>query len=137
LQKTKDLLAQETQKFVGTEDALLLLMKDFCIKKDPVEKAKRALAKQSKVKTKADKVKPQKNCAKSRYRRRSVEHAVNLRDQNQCRYVNKNGQRCEERKWLHKHHIREFALGGEHTLENLETLCSAHHKILHKYKGVT
>jgi hypothetical protein len=145
LQRTKDLLAQEKQKFLGTEDALLVLMKDYCMKNDPVEKAKRAEAK-AKAKTKKMNNSTKESnewlaCAQpreiSRYRRRSVEHAVTLRDQNQCTYVSRNGQRCEERKWLHKHHIVEFALGGEHSLENLKTLCFAHHKMLHKREGVT
>jgi hypothetical protein len=68
---------------------------------------------------------------RSRHRPAASEHSVNLRDQGQCIHTDKNGKRCTARRWLNKHHIVEFAEGGDHRPENLETLCWAHHKIKH------
>ena len=101
-------------------------MGEYCEKNDPVEKAKRALAKQKPEK-------PQENEAKtaSRYRPAQVEHIVNLRDQSQCTYVDRTGVRCNSKRWLDKHHVLEFSKGGRHEPNNLETLCAAHHKIRH------
>lgn len=125
LKKTKDLLSQQLRRPVDTEEALLILMKEKCEKIDPVEKAKRAAKKRKNM---AVEPAPKKN---GRHIPASVTHAVNIRDQNQCTYVNANGKRCESRRWLHMHHIQHFAAGGLHSAENLQTLCSAHHKIKH------
>jgi hypothetical protein len=58
-------------------------------------------------------------------------HAVNLRDQGQCTYEI-NGKRCENKRWIEMHHIVTRVAGGNHSAENLRTLCSAHHKMIHK-----
>lgn len=39
---------------------------------------------------------------------------------------------CERRGWLHAHHLRHWADGGPTNLENLVTLCSAHHRRMHE-----
>jgi hypothetical protein len=147
LRRTKELQSQKAQRPVGTEEALLILMKDFCQKNDPVEKANREkvkIMKKMKSKVIGNSEKQPKTAnegiasrRRNRYRLRAVEHAVNLRDQNQCVHIDKLGNRCSERKWLHKHHVQEFAKGGEHTVENLQTLCFGHHKMLHRLEGVT
>lgn len=130
LKRTKELLAQKNSQLPTSADALFILMKEFCKKNDPVEKAKRAEIKNSgKVPDPTAKSK----AVRTRYRHRAVEHAVNLRDENRCTYIDKTGRRCEERKWLEKHHIHEFAAGGDHSVENLKTLCSAHHKMKHRH----
>lgn len=140
LVKTKDLLSQKYKGPVSSEDALFILMDDYCAKNDPVEKAKRALKKirknganQSCKMKNINKVSHAgiKSSLGSRYRSAHIEHQVTLRDQNQCSYIDTNGKRCESRRWLHKHHIQHFANGGSHSIENLETLCSGHHKIRH------
>lgn len=72
---------------------------------------------------------------RSRYRLSLIEHEVNLRDQGRCVHVDQAGERCKERRWLEKHHLIPFAEGGEHTKENLVTLCSAHHRMWHRAQG--
>ncbi|HWF25295.1 MAG TPA: DUF222 domain-containing protein [Solirubrobacteraceae bacterium] len=39
---------------------------------------------------------------------------------------------CTHRRFLHAHHIKHWAHGGETTLENLVTLCSHHHRLVHE-----
>ncbi len=155
LLKTKDQLSQKCRKVISSEEAILILMKENFAKNDPVEKSKRALSKKGFSKStraatatgdseveqnqaeRDEALEPvsklQVNCL-SRYRPAQVEHIVNLRDQNQCAYVDSRGTRCDEKRWLHKHHIQEFANGGAHAPENLETLCRGHHKIKHMKK---
>jgi hypothetical protein len=39
---------------------------------------------------------------------------------------------CERRNWLHAHHLTHWADGGPTNIDNLVTLCSAHHRRMHK-----
>ncbi|MEK7356776.1 MAG: HNH endonuclease signature motif containing protein [Bdellovibrionota bacterium] len=124
LTKTKDLLSQREKRAVSSEEALFILMKDHCRKNDPVEKAERAVKRPRAGKQRGGN-------GRSRHRPAKAEHIVDLRDQNQCTHVSANGKRCESKRWLVKHHIQGFAEGGDHSPENLETLCWGHHKTTH------
>ena len=48
------------------------------------------------------------------------------RDSSQCTFVDGDGRRCAERRFLTLEHRKPFALGGPPTLENLCLLCTAH-----------
>lgn len=61
----------------------------------------------------------------------SVTHQVNLRDGWRCGHINSKGERCNERRWLHRHHIIPKTHGGLDTFDNLKLLCSAHHRMIH------
>ena len=56
----------------------------------------------------------------------AIERAVWERDNAQCTFVDGEGRRCAERRFLTIEHRTPFALGGPPTLENLCLLCSAH-----------
>jgi len=43
---------------------------------------------------------------------------------------------CGQKRWIHLHHIVPVAKGGKNTLENLTTLCSAHHKLVHTKSAI-
>jgi hypothetical protein len=129
LKQTKDLMSQKENRAVTSDEAIFSLMTRFCDKENPVKKAERALKRPSKTNRDLER--------RGRYRQARVEHEVNLRDQGQCTHIDRNGKRCEAKRWLQKHHIVEFANGGEHTAENLITLCGAHHRIIHRREGVT
>ncbi len=132
LARTKDIMSQKQRRSVSTEEALFVLMSDFVHKNDPVEKAKRAVSRAGrKAKTGAETGSEDKSTRFTRYRPATVEHQVDLRDGSRCVFVDENGNRCKERRWLEKHHIIEFSSGGRHEVDNLETLCSGHHKIVH------
>jgi hypothetical protein len=62
----------------------------------------------------------------------AIIHEVNRRDGGQCTYVSPDGRRCECNRFLHFHHVKPVAHGGENTVENLITLCAAHHRLLHE-----
>jgi 5-methylcytosine-specific restriction endonuclease McrA len=56
----------------------------------------------------------------------AVKRAVNERDGGRCRYVDEQGRRCTARDGLEFHHRHPFALGGDHSPENVSLLCRAH-----------
>jgi hypothetical protein len=62
-----------------------------------------------------------------------VVHEISLRDKSQCTHFNSDGSRCRNRRWLHFHHIKEVANGGTNEIENLTTICSGHHRMLHSH----
>jgi 5-methylcytosine-specific restriction endonuclease McrA len=55
-----------------------------------------------------------------------IARAVWERDQAQCTFVDGEGHRCAERRFLTIEHRTPFAVGGPPTLENLCLLCRAH-----------
>jgi hypothetical protein len=61
----------------------------------------------------------------------SVKHQVHLRDQGRCTHKTQEGPRCNQKRWIEIHHIQPVSQGGAHTLENLTTLCSSHHRLVH------
>jgi hypothetical protein len=64
---------------------------------------------------------------RSRYIPASVRRRVYQMSGGQCCYVNAaNGHRCAERRYLEVDHIKPYALGGQHDVENLQILCRAH-----------
>jgi hypothetical protein len=56
----------------------------------------------------------------------SIRRALESRD-SRCRFPG-----CENRRFLHAHHIQHWANGGETKLENLVLLCSRHHRFVHE-----
>ena len=59
----------------------------------------------------------------------AVRRAVFSRDQGRCTYCDETGRRCRETHGLELHHLRAFALGGEHTVENITLRCRAHNML--------
>ncbi|MCB0392504.1 MAG: HNH endonuclease, partial [Bdellovibrionales bacterium] len=53
------------------------------------------------------------------------------RDQGQCRHHYPSGERCNTKRWLHLHHKQPVSQGGDHSVENLISLCPAHHELAH------
>jgi hypothetical protein len=59
-------------------------------------------------------------------------HAVHGRDRGQCTFVAPDGKRCQGDRWTEIHHIVPVQFGGSNELENLTTLCSFHHDLVHQ-----
>jgi len=57
-----------------------------------------------------------------------LKHQVFLRDQGKCSQAN-----CADARWIQIHHIKPVSEGGFNKLENLTTLCWAHHKMIHRH----
>jgi hypothetical protein len=56
----------------------------------------------------------------------AIRRALWLRDRG-CRFPG-----CANRRFVHGHHIRHWAHGGETSLENLVMLCGFHHRLVHE-----
>jgi hypothetical protein len=67
---------------------------------------------------------------KSRYLPAALRRAVNVRDENRCRFVDAHGRRCPERHRLEYHHRIPFGSGGEGTLANVCLMCRTHNLFL-------
>ncbi|MBI3200745.1 MAG: hypothetical protein HYZ29_04310 [Myxococcales bacterium] len=55
-----------------------------------------------------------------------VQRAVRERDEHQCTFVDAEGRRCSEKRFLTIEHVDPFALDGPTTAENCCLLCSSH-----------
>jgi hypothetical protein len=61
-------------------------------------------------------------------------HQIYQRDQGKCQEMLPDGSPCHQSKWIELHHKIPISRGVPHTLENLKTLCSGHHKLEHQKK---
>ncbi len=59
-------------------------------------------------------------------------HVVFNRDQGRCTHTNIEGERCGNDRYLHVHHIIPVSHGGGNEPDNLTTLCSSHHDLVHQ-----
>ncbi len=56
-----------------------------------------------------------------------LERAVKVRDEGVCQFPG-----CENRRFIHMHHVKHWADGGPTDLDNLVLLCSTHHRAVHE-----
>jgi hypothetical protein len=59
----------------------------------------------------------------------TVRRAVFEREEGRCTYTDALGRRCAETHRLELHHLKAFARGGEHTVDNLTLRCHAHNAL--------
>ena len=64
---------------------------------------------------------------KSRVIPKAIERAVRARDNNCCRFPG-----CNNRRFLHCHHVEHWANGGDTAMNNLILLCTKHHALVHE-----
>ena len=64
-----------------------------------------------------------------------TKHNVNYRDQGRCGAKNPDGSICNDSRWVDIHHKIPRSEGGLNTIENLVTLCKAHHQMEHHLSG--
>ena len=126
--RVRDLECKRTQKVVSEVEALEAALDFYLERHDPVKKAERAAEKPRNL----ARAKPAAKKALKRVALRAREnHQINLRDRGECQLELPDGRICREAAWVEHHHIVGVAEGGSNELENLITLCSRHHKIVH------
>jgi hypothetical protein len=118
------------------------VLEEFLDRVDPVRKAERTLKRTTKpmmetAENAAGKHSVQtKLSAKVRKKRTPIaacaRHIVNARDQARCTFIDLAGNRCTNDHWLHLHHILPVSRGGGNEPENISTLCSFHHDLVHQ-----
>jgi 5-methylcytosine-specific restriction endonuclease McrA len=91
---------------------------------DPVRKAERAKPKNS--------VRTEKSGSGRQPLTAEQKHAVFRRDQGRCTHFNAQGERCNSDRYIQIHHIQHVSQGGGNEPENLTTLCSFHHDLVHQ-----
>ena len=64
---------------------------------------------------------------KSRVVPKGIERAVRARDNNCCTFPG-----CNNRRFLHCHHVEHWSNGGDTSLDNLLLLCTKHHTLVHE-----
>jgi hypothetical protein len=57
----------------------------------------------------------------------AIERALRARDNNCCTFPG-----CRNRRYLHSHHVEHWSNGGETSLDNLMSLCTKHHTLVHE-----
>jgi 5-methylcytosine-specific restriction endonuclease McrA len=158
LEKAKNLASSKNKANMSMAETIVLALQEFVEKYDPVKKAERQKERQQKKESAAQPaenlpvtevekktapvtaVNPETETEKTgrdvRDGRETVPaaivHEVNRRDGGQCAYVSPDGKRCGCSRFLHFHHVKPVAQGGKNTVENLITLCSAHHRLIHE-----
>jgi 5-methylcytosine-specific restriction endonuclease McrA len=101
---------------------IAVLIEFYLERKDPVRKAER-----NRKAPKSKKFSPGRKPLSAEER-----HAVNIRDRGCCTFVGPDGKRCGSDRWTEIHHIHPVHLGGTNDPENLTTLCSFHHDLVHQ-----
>ena len=124
LARALDLLSQKHKKAVNRGEAIEEVLEAFIEKNDPVKKAERC-----------QKVPVARRNVYREGKRRAVPranvHQVMKETQGQCTHVDSKGMRCQQRRWVEVHHLREVSRGGSHDVNNLTVLCSGHHRMRH------
>lgn len=130
LERAKELLFEGRKEDVQLENVLGKALKELVKRRCPKERAARREARQEKT----DKLK-QASAVETRVVLEeapvrtipvAVRDEVLKRDNYCCSYLSPDGIRCSSRRGLQIDHITPFSLGGDHSTENLRTLCRAH-----------
>lgn len=114
LERAIALISKKRGKVSSLEETLESLLDEYLEKNDPVKKAERTILR---------KVTPTKNRRKIPT---AIRHAVKRRDRGRCQEKG-----CTNQTWTEIHHKTPYSENGAHTLSNLVTLCTAHHKVEH------
>ena len=133
LERCQELVSQSESHVVSLEETLGALVKTYLKTKDPLEKAKRQAEKALKPVASGERVSaPERVTGTARSPIPAAQkHREVLRNQAQCTHIDSNGKRCPEKRFLHFHHQQPVSLGGTHIADNLQLLCSSHHRLLH------
>ena len=146
LERLKDLLSSKEGRDCSLQEVLDFALETTIDRHDPIRKAERASKRKEKKDRSGNRVQEQQSEVKKatavchvtrkRSKRKSLAkrliHKISMRDKGRCTFVSEDGKWCTQTRWLHIHHKKEVSLGGEDSLDNLTTLCSAHHKLIHR-----
>jgi 5-methylcytosine-specific restriction endonuclease McrA len=132
-ERAVSLEAQRTSGSPSHGEVLRACVQAYLDKHDPIRKAERIRTKYSVRTERTSKTNP----IPVVYGKRTAlpaetEHALNLRDRGKCTWLNSDGDRCNDDRWVHTHHIIPVSHGGSNELANLTTLCSFHHDLVHQ-----
>ncbi|MBI1859578.1 MAG: HNH endonuclease [Deltaproteobacteria bacterium] len=139
LKNLQNIYSSKRKRCLTLAETLQIMTEECTTKHDPISRAMRSAARKKKTQISS----PERPVATivppihrvAQYKRNPIHwrlrYEVVLRDKHQCTHLQPDDTRCEERRFLHIHHIIPVHLGGQNVLENLTTLCSNHHSYLH------
>ena len=141
LKRAQDILSQKLQRAATMDDVYSAALQLFLDKNDPLRKSCRA---NSKTNSKTNQTQTDKKAASetktlgtmksvgaARNLKITVKRAVHHKNESQCSHIDELGQRCQQRRHLHIHHIQPLSQGGTNHINNLTILCSGHHQAHH------
>ncbi|MBI3296039.1 MAG: HNH endonuclease [Deltaproteobacteria bacterium] len=137
LKNLQNIDSSKRKRCLTLAETLQGMTEECTAKHDPIARAMRSVARKRKAsppeRPVATVVQPYQPM--THYKRNSIRwqlrYDVVFRDKHQCTHIHPDGTRCEERRFLHIHHIIPVHLGGQDVLDNVTTLCSNHHSFLH------
>jgi len=141
-ERAQDIFSKKCQSNKTLTEVFEWALNGALSKHDPLIKAERAKAKVKSVTAKQSvtkdagpdpRNKPLDSSVTDNKREPIPQHILNqvvLRDKGRCSFQ-KHGRRCHHRSFLDIHHVKPVKDGGQNTVENLATLCEAHHIYLH------
>lgn len=138
LRRVQDIMSGKKRRPVMLEEMIIEMTENYLNSNDPLRKAKRVYVKKGfespteTIKTPVSLQVDQIQINKRVPIPAATVHLVNLRDQRMCTYMNKKRERCNQARWLEIHHVNPVSSGGKNTVNNLTTLCQAHHGYIHE-----
>ncbi|MCB0317747.1 MAG: HNH endonuclease [Bdellovibrionales bacterium] len=120
LDEVKSLLSTKYPKGITLEEVFSECMEVYLDKYSPARKQARR---------KKRKLKVVKTSNSSRYIPAKTRDEVFIRDNHQCSYVSKDGNKCCSTHNLQVDHIKPYALEGSNEIDNLRLLCANHNRL--------
>ncbi|MFN7906077.1 MAG: HNH endonuclease, partial [Pseudobdellovibrionaceae bacterium] len=141
LKRAQDILSQKLQRGATMDDVYSSALQLFLDKNDPLRKSCRVKTNQTQTQTQNQNDKKatseikvlgtMKSVGAARTLKITVTRAVHHKNESQCSHIDELGQRCQQRRHLHIHHIQPLSQGGTNQINNLIILCSGHHQAHH------
>ena len=135
IKRAQVLLMNKRRKSLDLEGTLKELVESFLIKNDPLRIQKftreNSMSKENQSITPIERDRARGKQVTKRYLSRSLRREIFQRDQGKCSFKGINGKICGSQSFLEIHHIKPWSLGGTHDPQNLQSLCSAHHRLKH------
>ncbi len=119
--QAKSLLSSKYPRGIQMEEVFNELLDTFLSKKLKVSKQRKSTEQNSQSSAKSN--------LKSRYIPKHLRTKVYQRDQGKCSFVSTDGVKCDSSWDIEIDHIKPYALGGEHTEDNLRLLCRCHNQM--------
>jgi 5-methylcytosine-specific restriction endonuclease McrA len=135
LRRAQDRVSQSQGRAVSLEETLQIAVDFYLNAKDPLEKAKRAVVRRRTVAVEGSPTERVDSRFTGTVRApipAVVKHRVLLRDGAACQFRRPDGLLCGAQRWVDTHHLIPVSEGGAHAPENLQTLCRAHHREVHR-----
>ena len=60
-------------------------------------------------------------------------HTVIRRDGGRCTFVDAQGERCKNARWIELHHVNPVSQGGTNDPDTIRSVCASHHDLIHQY----